>query len=143
MVVKAGTQKRVKIIGGVDDFKLEGESFLGKITGYDLNQTAAAGTIFTTPAAGFTRCIVSRVVRDNDSAAAATTASYSLGSSGSTSDYAVTATDAAITSAKCAVRTGIAGGYVAYGVGVAFVVKASIAQGAAATADFSAFGYYE
>src|SRR6202142_1464172 len=58
---------------------------LGKLVGLNLNSVAAA-TIFTTPGAGFTRCVPHVIVLDNFSGAAATTV-VSFGASGTPTDF--------------------------------------------------------
>lgn len=113
---------------------------LGKAVGVNLN-SAASTTIVTTPGAGFTRAVILWVVRDNDSIAA-TTASVQFGSAAS-ADWAATAVDANAATTKYQLLTSAATLSPVYGTGVAFQVTVTIVQGAAATADFAAWGYYE
>jgi len=114
---------------------------LGKLTGLNLNSVAAT-TIFTTPASGFTRCVVLNVVVDNYSIAA-TTASVSFGSSGTPTDWAATATNANAATGKFQLLTPTAALSPTYGTGIAFVANVTIGQGSAATADVTVLGYYE
>lgn len=116
---------------------------LGKVTGVDLN-AAAATTVFTTPASGFSRCVVTMVIVDNFSALS-TTASLSFGSSGTPNDWSLTGTMQGADAGRMHYRppnwstswTNV------YGTGVAFVANVSTPQGSAATADVTAWGYYE
>jgi hypothetical protein len=113
---------------------------LGKIVGLNLNSVAAT-TMFTTPAAGFTRCNVTEIYMDNYSMAA-TTASVSYGSSGTPNDFSATATNAQAAAGKLnPIYAANTSSY--YGTGVAFVANVTIAQGVAATCDVEAWGYYE
>src|ERR1039457_3351528 len=73
----AGTTRGVSVI-------------LGKLVGLNLNSVAPT-TIFTTPATGFTRCVVEQIFVDNFSMAS-TTASVSYGASGTPTDYLASAT---------------------------------------------------
>lgn len=116
---------------------------LGKATAVNLNSVAAT-TIFTTPAAGITRCVVADIVVDNFSIAS-TTASVSYGASGTPTDYLATATMAGAAANKQVHLVGgaAATGSATYGTSVAFVANVTIAQGAAATCDISVWGYYE
>jgi hypothetical protein len=115
---------------------------LGKRVGLDLNAVAAT-TIFTTPASGFTRCVVTEIIVDNFSLAA-TTASVSYGASGTPTDWAATATMAGANTNKFVQLSGgpAATASATYGTAVAFVANVTIAQGVAATADVSCWGYY-
>lgn len=118
---------------------------LGKVTSVNLN-SAAATTIFTTPAVGgYTRAVVSEVVIDNPSAAASTV-SISYGASGTPTDWAATATMPGLGAVNKFVKLhgGVAAtGSATYGVGVAFVANVTIPQGVATSCDISAWGWYE
>jgi hypothetical protein len=115
---------------------------IGKLSGLNLNAVAAT-TIFTTPAAGFSRCVVYEVVVDNFSGAPTTNA-MSLGSSGTPTDWlgatvlAATAGVGKIVSLFPAVNIG----YAVYSTGVAFVANVTVG-GAAITADITCLGWYE
>jgi len=118
------------------------EGQLGKLVGLNLNAVAAT-TIFTTALpAGATRCIITKIVRSNESIAA-TTASVSFGSSGTPTDFSATAVNANAATTKYQVLSPTATLATAYGNAVAFVANVTIAQGAAATCDITVFGYYE
>jgi hypothetical protein len=112
---------------------------LGKLVGANLNAIAAT-TIFTTPAAGFTRCVVEQITVDNFSGTW-TTASVSYGSSGTPTDYTATATMAGAAANKAVVVSATA--FATYGTGIAFVANVTIPQGVAATADITVWGTYE
>jgi hypothetical protein len=113
---------------------------LGKAVAVNLN-AAASTTIFTTPAAGFTRCVVLRVIRDNESIAA-TTASVQFGTAGG-ADWAATAVNANAVAGKYQEIPSVATLSPVYGVSTTFQATVTIVQGAAATADLTAWGYYE
>lgn len=115
---------------------------LGKLVGLNLNSVAAT-TIFTTPASGFTRCVVMEVLLDNFSAAAATTV-VSFGASATPTDYlgAQTLTNSA-TGKVLAYYPAVGAAAATYGVGVAFVANETVALGSAATCDVVVMGYYE
>ena len=116
---------------------------MGKLIGLNLNSVAAT-TIFTLPAAGFTRCIVTKQVLDNFSTAA-TTVSISYGASGTPTDWNATATMAGAATGKFIKLEGggVANGSATYGPGTAFVANVTIPQGVAATCDITAYGFYE
>jgi hypothetical protein len=114
---------------------------LGKLTSLNLNSVAAT-TIFTTPAAGFTRCVVTQVIVDNYSGAW-TSASVSFGSSGTPTDWAATATNANAATGKFWLLNPTATLSPTYGTGIAFQANVTIVQGVAATADVTVWGYYE
>jgi hypothetical protein len=116
---------------------------LGKLTGLNLNAVAAT-TIFTTPASGFTRCVITRVLLDNFSIAA-TTASVSFGASGTPTDWAATQTFAGANTNKVIALSagGAATGSATYGTAVAFVAGVTIQQGSAATCDVICLGFFE
>jgi hypothetical protein len=117
---------------------------LGKLVGLPLNAVAAT-TIFTTPGAGFTRCVITSVVIDNFSAVAST-ASVSYGASATPTDWAATATMPGATAAGKFIQLlggAAASGSATYGTGIAFVANVTIIQGVATTADVAAYGYFE
>lgn len=115
---------------------------LGKLTGLNLNAVAATN-IFQVPAAGLTRCIVTELIVDNFSMAS-TTASVSFGASGTPTDYLATATmPGAATNKAISLFPASNAAYAVYGTSVFFVANVTIAQGAAATCDIRALGYFE
>lgn len=115
---------------------------LGKLTGLNLNAVAAT-TIFQVPAGGLTRCIVTELILDNFSIAA-TTASVSYGSSTTPTDFLATATmPGAATTKAISLFPASNAAYAFYGQAVFFVANVTIAQGAAATCDVRALGYFE
>jgi hypothetical protein len=114
---------------------------LGTLTGLNLNAVAAT-TIFTTPASGFTRCIITEINMTNSNGTPTTNA-VSFGASATPTDWAA--------------ATVLGGGFVAgkgieinqasntpfavYGTGVAFVANVTVG-GAAITCDLQVLGYY-
>lgn len=117
-------------------------ALLGKLTGLNLNSVAAT-TIFTTPATGFTRCVISEIILDNFSAAAATTV-VSFGSSGTPTDYLGTQTlTNSATNKELQFYPAVGVAAATYGNAVAFVVNETVALGSAATCDVSVWGFYE
>lgn len=115
---------------------------LGKAVGVNLNAVAAT-TIFTTPASGFSRCVVNQVVMTNCSGTG-TTASISFGSSGTPTDWvASTVFNGATPNKRCSINAANGANNATYGTGVAFVANVTIPQGSACTCDFTVWGYYE
>ena len=115
---------------------------LGKVVGFNLNSVAAT-TIFTTPASGFTRCVVIEIVMDNFSGAAATT-QVSFGASATPTDYLAAQTLTNSTAGKqLGYYPAVGAAASTYGTGVAFVANETVALGSAATCDISVWGYYE
>lgn len=115
---------------------------LGKATGVNLNNVAAT-TIFTTPASGFTRCIVMDVVGVNFSGAATTNA-ISFGASATPTDWMASNVIPGTMGTGKYLEFSEANNTAAavYGPGVAFVVNVT-AGGTAITGDFEAWGWYE
>lgn len=115
---------------------------LGKLTGFNLNNIAAT-TLFTTPASGFTRCVVIEIVLDNFSAAAALT-QVSFGASATPTDYlaAQTLTNSA-TGKELSYYPAAGAAASTYGTSIAFVANETVAAGSAATCDVTVWGYYE
>ncbi len=115
---------------------------LGKLAGLNLNSVANT-TIFTTPASGFTRCVVTEIILDNFSAAAATTV-VSFGASATPTDYlgAQTLTNSAI-GKQLSYYPAAGAAAATYGTAIAFVAAETVALGSAATCDVVVMGYYE
>jgi hypothetical protein len=114
---------------------------LAKYSNYNLNN-AAQTTLFTTPASGITRAVISDIYLVNFSGSW-TTASVSFGANGTPTDYATTQTFAgAGTNKRCRVVEN-AGGVATYTTNVAIVAVVTIAQGVSATCDIEVWGWYE
>lgn len=140
----SGYQSAVSTVTGPTAAPATGRGFivqLGKASGVDLN-TVAATTLFTAPASGFSRVIVTSIVIDNFSTAS-TTASVSYGASGTPNDWAATATMAGAATGKATTLTASATANLTYAPGTVFVANVTIQQGGAATCDITAWGYYE
>ena len=115
---------------------------LDKLSAINLNAVAAT-TIFTTPAAGFTRCVVDQIVMDNFSGTPTTNA-ISFGASATPTDW----NPAVVLAGTAGVGKGLFlypasnVGFAVYGTGIAFVANVTVG-GAAITADAAVWGYYE
>jgi len=115
---------------------------LGKLTGLNLNSVAQT-TIFTTPAAGITRCFVFDVFLDNISGVPTTNA-ISFGASGTPTDWlASTVLSTSLASGKGAdLSPAIGAPFAVYGTSIAFVANVTVG-GAAITCDLRVIGFYE
>ena len=115
---------------------------LGKLTGLNLNAVAAT-TIFTTPAAGFTRCFVEYIALDNFSGTPTTNA-VSFGASATPTDYttAVVLAGTAGTGKALQIVPATNVGFAVYATAIGFVANVTVG-GAAITCDVTVWGYYE
>lgn len=115
---------------------------LGKVTSLNLNVVAAT-TIFTTPASGITRCVVTEIVADNPSGTPTTNA-VSFGAAATPTDYLAATVLAGTFVAGKGIELYPAANtaFAVYGTSISFVANVTVG-GAAITADFTVMGYYE
>lgn len=115
---------------------------LAKIVGYNLNSVALV-TLFTTPASGFTGCVINEIVLDNFSGASGTV-QLSFGASGTPTDFLGTQTlTNGATGKAISLYPAANAAYAVYGTAVAFSANQTVAQGVATTCDITILGYYE
>lgn len=117
------------------------EVSLGKITALNINAVAATPIFAIALPPGAKGLVVTKVVRYADTIAA-TTASISFGQTATPTDWAATAVNANAAAAKAQIISATAALQPFYTAATNFVANVTIAQGAAATCDLEAFGYY-